>query len=165
MEAERTAGQAFSLLGWREAALGGLVSWVWSSVPGPVPWSPPSFPHICCRKWLWGWVGSEQRGGSCEAAVCTSVLGALTIPSLQCRCGQRHQPIHAPPWGAVQKRGQEVRKEFLPKKGASLSTHTWSFPPQRFPPEEPQDSVPLSSNSSAASSETVSTLPSSTSCR
>lgn len=81
--------------------------------------------------------GQQCPHGHGRVCICTH-FGALTDPSPQCRCGQRHQPVHAPPWGADQERGQEVGEEFLPKKGASPEHPNLALPSPEAP-GEPRD--------------------------
>lgn len=109
--------------------------------PWPCPVGPPPLSSDGNRKWLWDWGGTQSGKARLWGTVCTFVT------SSQCRCGQRHQPVHASPWRADEEWGQKVREEFLPKKGASLSTQTWPFPPQRSY-GVPRDSVPLGCNPS-----------------
>lgn len=40
----------------------------------------------------------------------------------QCCCGYCHQPVYAPSGGSDQERGQEVREELLPEKGAGVKS-------------------------------------------
>lgn len=129
MEAERQQDRRLSPLGPREEAGARGPGSATSLVLPPGALAP--FLRSAAGSGCGVGVGSELGGSGCGGAVCRSVCGVLTIPSPQCRCGQRHQPVHAPPRGADQERGQEVGEEFLPEKGASLSDPTWTVPPQR----------------------------------
>lgn len=137
MEAERTAGEAFSPLGPGEEDWGSG-SWARNNIlvlsSGALsPFLRHSAGSGC------GVVGGANEEGKAQEQQCPcshrrvcvhARVGALTVPSPQCRCGQRHQPVHAPPWGADQERRQEVRDEFLPQKGASLIPQIWPLSPR-----------------------------------
>lgn len=68
-----------------------------------------------------GAVGSLRPWEPARQSVCPHRPLPVTVPSPQRRRGQRHQHVHAAPWGADQEWGQEVREELLSEKGASLS--------------------------------------------
>lgn len=153
-EAEGMAGEAFSPLGPREEDRGS------GARPYPLEPPPPSSDTQLEAVVGLGWEANAEGkawGQQCphgHGCVCICAhIGALTVPSPQCRCGQRRQPVPASPWGADQERRQEVGEEFLPKKGAfPLSAQTWPFPPLEAP-GEPRDSGLLRSDSALLGSQ------------
>ena len=100
----------------------------------PCSLEPPLSPFAqmpsrkCCGAGVESWRRGSCRGsgvpaslGACASVRAPSPSPPLTVPSPQRRRGQRHQHVHAAPWGADQEWGQEVREELLSEKGASLS--------------------------------------------